>query len=108
MPNEYALIGPVNAAAHPGERVKHAEGAAPFQRDVRTTARRPRARVLRVVARRAVRRVTRLLRLWRRRIAESNELMAMSDRELRDFGASRYDAEHEAKKAFWKASRGQW
>jgi uncharacterized protein YjiS (DUF1127 family) len=41
-------------------------------------------------------------------MAESDELRAMSDRELRDFGISRYDVEHEAKKAFLRAYREHW
>ncbi len=50
--------------------------------------------------------MARLLRLWRRRLAESDELLAMSERELRDLGISRYDAEHAAKRAFWQSYRG--
>jgi uncharacterized protein YjiS (DUF1127 family) len=107
MPNEYTLIGLVPSVA-PGKRMTHADGAPPLLAAEHTAARRLRARVLRVVARRAVRRVTRLLRLWRRRMAESDELRAMSDRELQDFGISRYDVEHEAKKAFLRAYREHW
>lgn len=43
-----------------------------------------------------------LYRVLRRRMAEAKELQAMSDRDLRDFGISRYDAHHTLKKAFWK------
>ncbi len=107
MPNEYAPIGFVHRKAL-DKRLTHADSAARPLAAEHFAARRPRARVLRVVVRRTVRRMTRLLRSWRRRMAESNELRAMSDRELRDFGISRYDAEHVAKKAFWKASREQW
>ena len=107
MPNEYALIGLVHLVAR-DKRMTHADGAAPLQTIEHSAARRPRARILRVVARRTVRRVTRLLRLWRRRMAESDELRAMSDRELRDCGISRYEVEHEAKQAFWRAYRGHW
>ena len=106
MPNEYALIGLVHLVVR-DKRMTHADGVPLLLAAEHTAARRTRARVLRVVARRTVRRVTRLLRLWRRRIAESDELWTMSDRQLRDIGISRYDAEHAAKKAFWKASREQ-
>jgi len=104
MPNEYALIGLVHLVAR-DKRMTHADGVPLLLAAEHTAARRTRARV---VARRAVRRIARLLRLWRRRIAESHELRAMSDRELRDFGISRYDVEHEAKKAFWRAYREHW
>lgn len=107
MPNEYALIGLVHLVAR-DKRMTHADGVPLLVAAEHTAARRTRARVLRVVARRAVRRIARLLRLWRRRMAESDELRAMSDRELRDFGISRYDVEHEAKKAFWRAYREHW
>ena len=107
MPNEYALIGLVHPVT-PDKRMTHADSAPLLPAAERAAARRLRSRVLRVVARRAVRRVTRLLRLWRRRMAESDELRAMSDRELRDFGISRYDVEHEAKKAFWRTYREHW
>ncbi len=50
--------------------------------------------------------IARLLKLWRRRIAESDELLAMSERELHDLGISRYDAAHAAKQAFWKSYHG--
>lgn len=103
MPNEHALIGLVGRAAL-DECPTHADGAAPLPAAEDAAVHRPRARVLRIVARRAVGRVTHLLRLWHRRIAESDELWAMSDRELRDIGLSRYDAEHAARKALWKAS----
>jgi uncharacterized protein YjiS (DUF1127 family) len=107
MPNEYALIGLVHLVAR-DKRMTHADGVPLLLAAEHTDARRTRARVLRVVARRAARRIARLLRLRRRRMAESDELRAMSDRELRDFGISRYDVEHEAKKAFWRAYREHW
>jgi uncharacterized protein YjiS (DUF1127 family) len=107
MASEQGPIGLVRTTA-PLERTTHADGAAPRRTAELSAACRLRARFLGVVLRRAVGRVTRLLRLWRRRMAESDELRAMSDRELRDFGMSRYDAEHEAKKAFWKASWERW
>ena len=64
--------------------------------------RHPRLCVVRAAAGRALRRAAGLLRLWRRRIAESDELRTLSDRELRDFGINRYEAEYEARKAFWR------
>jgi uncharacterized protein YjiS (DUF1127 family) len=105
MPNEYALIGLVRGAT-PDKRMPHADDIPITPKAERAAARRLRGRFLRFVMRTTLRRGTRLLRLWCRRMAESNELMAMSDRELRDFGISRYDAEHAAKQAFWKAYRG--
>jgi uncharacterized protein YjiS (DUF1127 family) len=102
MPSEYALVGLVHLMT-PDKRMSY-----PSDASLLLTTRRKRARLLRIVTRRAFRRVARLLRLWRRRMTESNELWAMSDRELRDFGISRYDAEHEAKKAIWKASLERW
>lgn len=44
----------------------------------------------------------RLLRLWRRRMAEADELAALSPRELRDMDANRYEATHEARRPFWR------
>jgi uncharacterized protein YjiS (DUF1127 family) len=64
--------------------------------------RHPRLCVVRAAGGRALRRAAGLLRSWRRRIAESDELRTMSDRELRDFGINRYEAEYEARKAFWR------
>jgi uncharacterized protein YjiS (DUF1127 family) len=43
-----------------------------------------------------------LLRIWRRRAVEGDELRRMSDRELRDLGISRYEAGLEARKPFWR------
>ena len=65
-------------------------------------ARHPRLCVVRAAVGRALRRAAGLLRLWRCRIAESDELRTLSDRELRDFGINRYEAEYEARKAFWR------
>ncbi len=39
-----------------------------------------------------VERAASVISVWRRRAAESAELSSMSDRELRDFGISRYEA----------------
>jgi len=40
---------------------------------------------------------------WRDRLRSRRELAAMSERELRDIGLTRYDARHEARKPFWRA-----
>jgi uncharacterized protein YjiS (DUF1127 family) len=40
---------------------------------------------------------------WRRRLRDRRELAAMSDRSLRDIGLTRYDADCEARKPFWRA-----
>ena len=40
---------------------------------------------------------------WRRRSRDQRELAAMSDRSLRDIGLTRYDADWEARKPFWRA-----
>jgi uncharacterized protein YjiS (DUF1127 family) len=99
VPNDSSLLGFVHLASR-DHRMTHADGTPPGP----PAARRPRARVL---LRRLVARVRHLLCLWRRSIAESDELRAMSDRELRDMGISRYDAEHAAKQAFWRNSAGR-
>jgi uncharacterized protein YjiS (DUF1127 family) len=52
--------------------------------------------------RRLLARTIALLRLWRRRMRESQELEALSDRELRDLGVTRYEVAQEARKAFWR------
>jgi uncharacterized protein YjiS (DUF1127 family) len=44
-----------------------------------------------------------LVNEWRRRARSRRELAAMSDRELRDFGATHYDARYETRKPFWRA-----
>ncbi len=98
MSNEYALIGLVYLIRE-SERRPH---AAPLPRTKHAGPRELRARLLRVISRKVFTRVKRLLRLWRRRMAESDALRTMSDRELRDFGVTHYDAVHEAKKAFWR------
>ena len=40
---------------------------------------------------------------WRRRSRDRRELAAMSNRALRDIGLTRYDADWEASKPFWRA-----
>jgi uncharacterized protein YjiS (DUF1127 family) len=40
---------------------------------------------------------------WWRRSREREILMTMSDRELKDIGITRYDAQYEARKPFWRA-----
>jgi uncharacterized protein YjiS (DUF1127 family) len=40
---------------------------------------------------------------WRRRLRDRRALAAMSDRSLRDIGITRYDADWEARKPFWRA-----
>jgi uncharacterized protein YjiS (DUF1127 family) len=40
---------------------------------------------------------------WQRRAAGRRELMTLTDRDLRDIGITRSEAEAEANKPFWKA-----
>lgn len=40
---------------------------------------------------------------WRRRARGRRELAVLCDRCLRDIGVTRYDADHEARKPFWRA-----
>jgi uncharacterized protein YjiS (DUF1127 family) len=47
-------------------------------------------------------RLARLLGRWRRRVAETRELAALSDRDLRDMGVNRYELEHELRRPTWK------
>lgn len=44
-----------------------------------------------------------LVNEWRRRARGRRELAALCDRCLRDIGATRYDADLEARKPFWRA-----
>ena len=44
-----------------------------------------------------------LLKEWWRRMQDRRTLAAMSEQSLRDIGISRYDAEFEARKPFWRA-----
>jgi len=46
--------------------------------------------------------LTARLWLYRQMRRERAQLLALSDRELRDIGLSRYDALHEARKPFWR------
>jgi uncharacterized protein YjiS (DUF1127 family) len=41
--------------------------------------------------------------VWLVRARERRQLLALGDSELRDFGASRADADHEGYKPFWRA-----
>ena len=43
-----------------------------------------------------------LINLWRRRMRGRQELTALTERELRDIGLSRYDAHYESCKPFWR------
>lgn len=49
-----------------------------------------------------VRRVAEMLQIWRRRAQERRQLLAMSDRGLRDIGITRVDAWREANKPLWR------
>ncbi len=40
---------------------------------------------------------------WRERVQTRNQLMQMSEYQLKDIGLSRYDAEKEWSKPFWQA-----
>jgi uncharacterized protein YjiS (DUF1127 family) len=44
-----------------------------------------------------------LLKEWWRRTQDRRTLATMSEQSLRDIGISRYDAEFEARKPFWRA-----
>jgi len=44
-----------------------------------------------------------LVNEWRRRAGSRRELAAMCDRSLRDIGVTRYDADCEVGKPFWRA-----
>jgi uncharacterized protein YjiS (DUF1127 family) len=43
------------------------------------------------------------VREWRRRSRDRRALASISDRSLRDIGLTRYDADWEARKPFWRA-----
>ena len=43
-----------------------------------------------------------LLKEWWRRMQDRRTLATMSEQSLRDIGISRYDAEFEARKPFWR------
>jgi uncharacterized protein YjiS (DUF1127 family) len=42
------------------------------------------------------------LRLWRRRFNDRRGFPVLDERELRDFGLSRWDVERELAKPFWR------
>jgi uncharacterized protein YjiS (DUF1127 family) len=42
------------------------------------------------------------LGVWRSRVRRRNELMTLSDRDLRDFKWTRAEADAEARKPFWR------
>ena len=42
------------------------------------------------------------LLVWRERARERRQLLSLSDRALKDFGASRADASREGDKPFWR------
>jgi uncharacterized protein YjiS (DUF1127 family) len=44
-----------------------------------------------------------LLNEWRRRARSRRELATLCDRCLRDMGVTRYDADREVRKPFWRA-----
>lgn len=87
MPNEMTLLGPLpcQVAARSARPRRHAG-----------------ARRLQLFFRRAWRGMRRRLGLWQRRCADARELEKMSDRELRDFGVSRYDLDIAARKSGWR------
>jgi uncharacterized protein YjiS (DUF1127 family) len=43
-----------------------------------------------------------LLQTWRQRLRDRQQLAEMDDRSLRDIGLTRYDAELELRKPFWR------
>lgn len=48
-------------------------------------------------------RIRRTVRRWRDRSEERKALAQLTDRELRDFGMSHWEAVHEAAKPFWRS-----
>jgi len=50
-----------------------------------------------------VHRLIALLGTWRRRLRDRRELALLCERSLRDLGLTRYDAQHEIRKPFWRA-----
>ena len=98
MPNEHSLTGFVHLAVR-RHHMAQADGIPPGPAAGCGATQRPHARIF---LRRVVKRVMHMLSSWRRSVAESNELRAMSDRELRDIGISRYDTVHRANQGFWR------
>lgn len=105
MPNECVLTATDHVRAERDETQD--DGPMMLPSAERAAAHRRRGRFMRLVLRDMFLWTRGRLRLFYRRMAESNELRALSDRELRDLGISRYDAEHAARAAFWRAYRGQ-
>lgn len=60
-------------------------------------------RVVRTPRRHALGELRALFSEWRRRARGRRELGALCDRCLRDIGATRYDAQQEIRKPFWRA-----
>ncbi len=56
-----------------------------------------------LVAQVLVAKVLAALKEWRRRAQGRRELAALNDRCLRDIGLTRYDANREVRKPFWRA-----
>ena len=63
----------------------------------------PRRRGLRHLLEHLPGRALALLGKWRRRSRGRSELAVLSDASLRDIGLTRYDADREAGKPFWRA-----
>jgi len=51
----------------------------------------------------ALRGLSSLLRLWCERSRERHQLALLTDRELRDLGLTRIDAQQETRKPFWRS-----
>ena len=51
----------------------------------------------------ALRGLSSLLRLWCERSRERHQLELLTDRELRDLGLTRIDAQQETRKPFWRS-----
>jgi uncharacterized protein YjiS (DUF1127 family) len=56
-----------------------------------------------VPPRRTLQNFVALFKEWQRRAHGRAELAALSDRELRDIGVTRYEARREIGKSFWRA-----
>jgi len=56
-----------------------------------------------VPRRRTLQNFVALFKEWQRRAHGRAELAALSDRELRDIGVTRYEARREIGKSFWRA-----
>jgi uncharacterized protein YjiS (DUF1127 family) len=51
----------------------------------------------------AVESIATTLFVWLERARQRRELLGLNDRDLRDFGANRYDAVSEGSKPFWRS-----